>query len=255
MVLLKELAGFIDDYFKTPSFSSDAGINGLQVEGKPEVKSVVLGVDACLELFEKAKEQNADLIFVHHGLFWKGSDSLPVNINAKRTGFLLKNGISLCAMHLPLDAHPKAGNNAVLSKLLKLENPMPFGKYAGHSIGFSGSFKSEKALEEAVAGVREATGASTKTFFFGKAAVKTAAMVSGAPGREIIAEAGNSGIDLLVCGEVGHDDLHFIKEAGINVIAAGHYETEKFGAIEFGKVLKNRYKGLAVNFIDCPTGL
>lgn len=253
MARLKDIVQFLNDYLKISQFA-DSGVNGLQVEGKKGIRKIVLGVDASQELFEKAKAKNADMILVHHGLFWKEEENVPVGIMAKRLKFLFKNEISLYAAHIPLDAHEKAGNNAQILKILGITAKGRLGLHEGAYLGYFGDFKGSRDIRQFLEEMKKRFGAGNRALLFGPDRVKRVGVVSGS-GAKYIFEAEKLGMDTFITGSESHTVFHYAKEARINVIFAGHYETEKFGVIALGKVLKNRFKDLDLEFIHCPTGL
>ena len=137
MLTRDELVKFLNETLKLTEFAGDYSNNGLQIEGKDEVKKVLFAVDGCQEVFDIAAKEKCDFIFVHHGISWGGGLKRWIGMDAKRFQTLLANGISLYAAHLPLDAHPVYGNNAVLADLVGLSDRQGFFEYCGGDIGFS----------------------------------------------------------------------------------------------------------------------
>ena len=246
---LSRIVDFLDKYLELDKFD-DTSNNGLQVEGAKNVEKVAFAVDACIDVFEKAKINGANLIVVHHGLIWGGIDYVRGAI-LKRLKFLIENGISLYAAHLPLDAHKEIGNNAILLKMLGLKANTPFGEYKGVKIGWMDEFYEPKTLDEIVRLLESNLNIKAKVLNFG-GDVKRVAAVSG-KGAFAINEAVESGVDLLITGEAEHEAYHAAKESEINVIFAGHYATETLGVKALMGVVKNL--GVEVEFIDMPTGL
>jgi dinuclear metal center YbgI/SA1388 family protein len=230
---------FIDKWLKIAEIE-DASNNGLQVEGNKQVNKIGFAVDACMDVFEKAKEQNCDLVIVHHGLSWKDSLRYITDSNAERIKFLMKNDISLYGVHLPLDKHNELGNNIQLCKLFNVSNVKEFGEYHGDFIGFKGEFESEKILGDFVKEVEEKLDTKCKVLDFGRSNLKTIAIVSGgAP--DLIPEAAKKGVDVFLTGEGKLSAYHFAKEGNLNVIFAGHYATETLGVIALAKVIKEKF--------------
>ncbi len=248
---LDEIVQFLDEYLRINEWS-DKSRNGLQVEGNGEVEKIAFSVDACMESFERAKQADADMLVVHHGLVWGGIEYVR-GIVARRLKFLLENGISLYAAHLPLDAHPEIGNNAQLLKILGAEISEPFGSYHGSAIGYAGEFSEDKSVEEVASVIGKALNTEVKILRFGGAKVKKVGIVSG-KGAFAISQAIDNGLDLLVTGEAEHEAYHLAKEGGLNVIFAGHYATETVGIKALMNVVKNEFS-IEVEFIDVPTGL
>ena len=248
---LYELVSYMDDYLKVNEIS-DVSINGLQIEGKKEIKKVCLGVDSSLEIFKEASKRKADLILVHHGLIWGGLKSIR-GLVKERISYLLENGISLYAAHLPLDMHPEVGNNIELIKILDLSDPEPFGAYHGVKIGFKGKYEKTKSVKEISKTLERALPAKVESFNFGPDKIRSVGIVSGGGGptfEDCIKEE----IDLFITGESSHTIYHIAKEAGINLIFAGHYATEKLGVMALGKKVEEKYS-MKTEFIDIPTGL
>ncbi|VVB60408.1 GTP cyclohydrolase 1 type 2 [uncultured archaeon] len=254
MPQLKEIVQFLDEILNVSKIEDDS-MNGFQVEGNPDVKKVALGVDACMELFEKAESSGANLIIVHHGLFWKEKDCRAVGIMANRLKYLLIHGISLYAAHLPLDVHPQIGNSAQISKAIGLKKAKPFGKYyGGNLVGIIGELEKESSLDASMSKIESVVGKLSRKDLFGKKIIKRIAIVSGG-GVSLAKAVAEEGADLFLTGETSHSAAMDMKELKINTLYAGHYATETFGVVALGKALENRFKGLKTEFINCPTGL
>jgi dinuclear metal center YbgI/SA1388 family protein len=250
---LKELVEFLDDLLGIKDWDEKSK-NGLQVEGKGDVAKVVFAVDACMDVFVKAKQLDADMVVVHHGLIWGGIEFVR-GIVKNRLKFLLDNDISLYAVHLPLDAHPRIGNNAQLLRLLDIEPENPFGVYHGKSIGFWGEFEQAMSLDDVVKILRDRLNPDLRVLDFGSREIKRVGAVSG-KGAFALAEAIEKGLDLFITGEAEHGAYHLAKEGKINVIFAGHYATETLGIKALMNVVGEEFAGeLEVEFVDVPTGL
>jgi|Deesub1362A_J573_1020465.scaffolds.fasta_scaffold00306_7 dinuclear metal center YbgI/SA1388 family protein len=248
---IKKLAGFLDDFLGINEWD-DRSINGLQVEGRQEVNKAVFSVDACMDAFHMAKEEDADILVVHHGLIWGGIDCVKGLIK-RRLKFLLENEISLYAAHLPLDAHPEIGNNAELLKIAGADMEEPFGTYHGRQIGYSGSFRDPVSLDELSEALSRELKTNPKILRFGKEEVMKVAAVSGG-GSFAVPEAAEKKIDVLITGEAEHSAYHTAKESQLNVIFAGHYATETVGVRALMGVVKDRFD-IEVEFLDIPTDL
>jgi dinuclear metal center YbgI/SA1388 family protein len=246
----------LDKYFRNlldlEGFAAiDSSLNGIQVDNDGSaIKKIAFAVDACMETFKRAADCKADMLFVHHGLFW----GTPLRIEASfraRIKFLLDNNIALYAVHLPLDQNNEVGNNIVLAKKLGIKNPVPFGLYHGKKIGFKGEL--EEALKIHDAAERINAVPPLGIFPFGKEINKTCAVISGGASMEEI-QAIEEGIDLYVTGESAHSAYHPALEGCINVIAGGHYATEVWGPLA---VMEKCAADCSIQteFIDVPTGL
>jgi len=252
-----ELDAFFRSFLDIEGFSSvDNSVNGIQVDndGSP-IRKIAFGVDAALETFEQASAAGADMVFVHHGLLW-GSQAEPFRLTGnfrRRIKFLLDHNICLYGVHLPLDQHPKFGNNAVLTQLLGLENIEPFGVYHGKKIGCKGTFPKPVTIDDAVKKISFANRPPLGVFPFGRKDCVTAAVVSGGA-ADNARDAINEGVDLFVTGESSHSIYHECLEGKINMIAGGHYSTEVWGVQAVMRHCTAEL-GISAEFIDIPTGL
>ncbi len=243
---------FLDETLQIREFPRDSSLNGLQVEGSKSVTKIALAVDACERSMKRAVRAKADLLVVHHGLFW--GEAMPITgITAGRIRLLLENGLSLYAAHLPLDAHPEIGNNAQLAGMLGIENPKPFGTYHGREIGLFGRLPRAVTPRTLAQKIKTMLKAEVKTLRFGPRSIRTLAIVSGG-GAFLTQEASRAGCDGLLTGETSHTAYHTARESRINLIHAGHYATETLGLKALGGLLA-RELGLSTRFIDIPTGL
>jgi len=248
MVLLKEIVEFLDGELGIKDVE-DSSNNGLQVSGVKEVKKIAFAVDACIEVFEKAKDFN--MIIVHHGISWEDSLKYLTGINYSRVKFLIDNNIALYTAHLPLDKHPKHGNNAEFCRIFGLKHIHGFGDYHKQMIGFAG--EKEIALKDFVSEINKKLNTECRVFDFGNEKIKKIGVVSGG-GSSALNEAIEKGLDCFVTGEVPHHSYQLAKEGKINLIAAGHYATETLGVKALINILKDKF-GVEVKFIDAPTGL
>lgn len=251
---IDEFDSWASSLLDIPRFRAiDDSLNGIQV-GRSDgpLRLVAFAVDACLETVRRAKEAGAQALFVHHGLFW-GKPAAIKGVLRERIAELIAADIALYACHLPLDAHPELGNNAALARMLGLCSVEPFGEYHGVKIGLKGRLERQLSIEEAARLVLPDGSAPRSILGFGKREISTVALVSGGAPFEAL-QAINEGIDLFITGEPSHSIYHETMEAGLNVIAAGHYATEVHGvkavAARVGAEL-----GLATRFIEYPTGL
>ncbi len=248
-----DVVNYLDGYLKNSEIP-DMAVNGLQVEGNDTVKKVAFAVDACMNVFEKAAAMKADMIIVHHGLFWKDTDLRIDGLVKKRLSILLKEDISLYSSHLPLDRHPDIGNNAIMAKRLFLKNLLPFANYHGVECGWYGKTDKEYELDDFLRLIEKKIGKITTKLIFGRKLVRTAGIVSGG-GSFAVNEMDKYGIDILISGETEHQIYSKTKEYGVNVAYLGHYFSETFGVKALGEKLKEKFRDIDIFFIDSPTGL
>ena len=248
---LKELTRFLDEYLAIADIE-DISLNGLQVEGRPEVNKIALATDACLETFHKASALRSDLLLVHHGIFW-GKPFALKGIHLERIKVLISNGISLYAVHLPLDLHAEIGNNIELVRLLGYTDAKPFGTYHGVTIGYSGSRKKPLSFDTIISKLKKKLGADPVGYRFGPDKITTVAVISGG-GASMLEQVTGTPVDLFLTGELSHSSYHLAKELGVNILFSGHYCTETPGIRSLGTLLSERF-GLKTTFIDVPTGM
>jgi dinuclear metal center YbgI/SA1388 family protein len=247
---LTELLRFLDELLDVSSFD-DYGPNGLQVPGREKVSKVVTGVSAQLELFERAASAGADLVLVHHGLFWNADPRALTPVAARRLLALLSREMSLAAYHLPLDAHPEVGNNALLAAGLGCAGTEPFGVMRGRPIGVCGRFPADGlSPSELARRVHELTGREPLAFNSGPPRIRSIGIVSGGGGHEL-GQAIADGLDAFLTGEPEEPAMGQAREGGIHFLAAGHYATETFGVRRLGELLAERF-GIEHEFIDLP---
>jgi dinuclear metal center YbgI/SA1388 family protein len=239
------------DSLLDPAAYDDYGPNGLQVPGREDIETIVTGVSASAELFERARDAGADLVLVHHGLFW-GGPPRPLDRPAKRRLKLLFDAdMSLAAYHLPLDGHLEHGNNALLAEALGCTSWEPFGRHRGATVGVAGRFDGDGlAAVDLVARVRRETGREPLAFTDGPAHVRTVGIVSGA-GSDHLEDAIAAGLDAFITGEPAERVMTRAREAGVHFLAAGHYATETFGVRRLGDLLAERF-GVRHQFVDIP---
>ncbi len=223
---LTDLLAHLDALLRPEAFA-DYGPNGLQVPGPDQVEHVVTGVSASVELFERAAALRADLVLVHHGLFWGGGPARPIDAALyARLKPLFAHDMALAAYHLPLDAHPQVGNNALLTTGLGATVDRPFAVHGGEPIGFVARFDPPIARAALVDRVR---GLTERDF----------------------AEAIELGLDAFLTGEPAERVMAIAREGGVTFLAAGHYATETFGIRALGELLAERF-GVRHTFVDIP---
>jgi dinuclear metal center YbgI/SA1388 family protein len=250
VALTREILSFLDELLDPGGFD-DYGPNGLQVPGRAEVDRVVTGVSASLELFERAVAADAGLVLVHHGVFWDKAPRALSPAAAARLRMLLTAEVNLVAYHLPLDAHPEVGNNALLADALGATAHEPFAEHAGRPIGVAARF-GEDGVEagELFSRVTEVTGRAPLVFDDGPDRVRSLGIVSGGAAGDL-ETAIAAGLDGFLSGEPSEPAMTTAREAGVHFIAAGHYATETFGVRHLGELLAERF-GVAHQFIDVP---
>jgi dinuclear metal center YbgI/SA1388 family protein len=232
---------------------ADRSMNGLQVgRTGEELHRVAFAVDACLETIERAAEWKAELLFVHHGLFW-GEPLSVTGVHLGRLRALFQADCGLYAVHLPLDLHPELGNNAALARLLGLSELEPFGEYHGVRIGWKGRFPEQRSLGEVTRQVAGGDVEGVRTLPFGPREIRSVGIVSGGAAQEAL-QAIEERLDLFITGDADHTIYHHCLEGKVSVIFGGHYRTEVWGV----KLLADRVAadmGLETTFVDVPTGL
>jgi dinuclear metal center YbgI/SA1388 family protein len=248
MASLAEIIAELDALLEPQAFG-DWCPNGLQVEGAGEVTHVATGVSASVELFGAAIAAGAQLIVVHHGLLWDGDDPRLIGPRRERLRMLLSADVSLAAYHLPLDAHPRIGNNALLAAGLGLVDAQPFAEHRGRAIGVRASAPGAGVgADELLARVASLTGREPLAFAGGPEVVRTVGIVSGGAARDVHL-AVEAGLDAFITGEPAEWARALAAEAGIHFIAAGHHATETFGPRALGEHLAERF---GVDWTDVP---
>jgi dinuclear metal center YbgI/SA1388 family protein len=247
-----ELVAYLDEYLKVGTIQ-DESQNGLQVEGPEQVYRAAFAVDACREAFEKAAAAGAQILVVHHGLFW----DKPVRLVGPlfgRVRALVTRECALYAAHLPLDMHPEVGNNAELARLLELGERRPFGEYHGSKIGIGGAVESPLPLEALAERLERATGQpAVLVLAHGPMLVSRVGCVSGGASM-LMDQVAHAGFDTFITGEPSHSFFHHAAEYGLNVIFGGHYATETLGVKALARHVAEKL-GLETVFLDVPTGL
>jgi len=248
MVQLKDLLNYSNNILEIERFD-DFCPNGLQVEGKSEVKKLVSGVTASQALIEAAIEAKADALLVHHGYFWKGEDPRIIGIKYKRISRLIESGINLLAYHLPLDAHPLYGNNAKLAEILdfNVAGSFPSGISA---VGMYGTLKTPMSAGDFSEKIASSLGQQPLHIGENSEQIHTVAWCSGAA-QNYIEAASELGVDAYLTGEVSEQTVHIARESGIHFYAAGHHATERYGVQALGEHLASHF-ALKHQFIDIP---
>jgi len=241
---LKELIDYTGQYLQVARFR-DYCPNGLQVQGREDIKKIVTGVTASMALLEAADALGADLVLVHHGYFWKNEDARVIGIKHARLKFLLAHDINLAAYHLPLDAHPEVGNNTQLARVLGMR---PEGYAGEQGIVAYGSLIADIPLVQFASQIAVALGRQPQVIGREGKIIRHAAWCTGAA-QDYIEQAIELGVDVFISGEISERTVHVAREAGIAYIAAGHHATERYGIKALGEHLAQHF-GLDCHFID-----
>lgn len=231
-----------------PDRYKDYGPNGLQVEGRPEVRHLVTGVTASLALIEAAIQAGADAILVHHGLFWRGQTGCVTGWMKRRLSALLQHDVNLWAYHLPLDAHLELGNNAQLGLKLGCQ-PLDggWGRFGEQNLGFVGVPPVHEATALA-AHVEQVLGRPVTLLDTAQRPLRRVAWCSG--GAQGYFEAAiEAGVDAFITGEISEPQAHYARECGVAYLACGHHATERYGAPAVGEFLARQF-GIRHTFID-----
>lgn len=248
---LESVIAFLDALLGVEDFPDYRGaLNGLQVAAPGPVRQVAVAVDAAEYTIRAAVQAGADLLLVHHGLFWGGA--APVTGRSyRRLSALIRGEVALYSAHLPLDAHPKVGNCAQLVRALGLEPEERFGAYEGRDIGFAVSLDEER--DQLQARVAQVLGGPVQLLAGGPDRVERMGIVTGG-GGSFIPAAAEAGLDTLLTGESSHHGYVDAREFGVNVLLGGHYRTETWGVKALGQAIEAEF-GLPWQFLDHPSGL
>jgi dinuclear metal center YbgI/SA1388 family protein len=249
MASRNEIIAYLDELLEIQTFA-DYGPNGLQVPGAAEVSTVVSGVSAQRELFEQAAAQGAELVLCHHGLFWDFHPRTVGPAMKERLKLLFDADISLAGYHLPLDAHPEVGNNALICAELGFERSEPFAEHKGRSIGWIGRADRGVPFTELRDRCADVFGQEPFVWDCGAEVVRSVGIVSGgAPGN--FGDAIARGLDAFLTGETAEHVMADARENGVHFIAGGHYATETFGIRRLGELVAERF-GVEHHFVDIP---
>ncbi len=253
MAQLEAIVQYLNQLLDPLTFQ-DSSYNDLQVDsGQNDVSLIAFSVDAGLSVIEKAIQEKAQLLCVHHGLLW-GELGAVSGTFGKKIRTLIQGGCSLYASHLPLDANREVGNNYELARFYGLEGVEQFAPYHGQLIGAKGFCPAPLPMEYFVQKSRELPGASEPhVLSFGKNEITSVGIVSGGA-ADSVHDAARDNLDLFITGEPRHDIWHVAKELGINVIFAGHYATETAGILALKSKLEKDL-GIGTVFIHEPTGM
>ena len=251
MIEAESLFSYLDGRFSVrehPDYGT--ALNGLQVEGAPEIRKIVASVDVSEEVIDAAIASDADLLIVHHGLFWGGLQPITGRLYRK-VSRLIEAGVALWSCHLPLDGDEEFGNSALLAREIGVGDLEAFGEYKGATIGWAGSWEGDRA--DLVARCERAVGDRVQLIAGGPERIDRVAVVTGS-GASFLPAAVEAGITTLVTGEGSHHSYVDAMESGVNILYAGHYRTEVFGVTALARHLAEKFE-LDWEFLDFPSGL
>jgi len=251
MAKLEQILCFLEESFEVSTFPDyPHALNGLQVEGRDEVGHVGAAVDASEEAIAEAVSRGVHLLVVHHGLFWGGLGPIT-GPRFRKVAALIKAGVGLYGLHLPLDAHPELGNNALLMRNLGLGPEGRFGSFKEVEVGWWASASMHRV--ELLDRLREAVEGEVRLIPGGPEEISRVGVLTGG-GASALSEAGSLGLDTLITGEAPHHAYHEAMEMGLNLLLGGHYATETFGVKALAERLAGRFQ-LSWEFLHFPTGL
>jgi dinuclear metal center YbgI/SA1388 family protein len=251
MASLSEIVSYTDRFLRIREVGDwDNALNGVQIENSGRVTRIGAAVDVSTRVLMEAQKQDVDLLIVHHGLFWPGLQPVQGALR-RQLRIAFENDIALYSAHLPLDVHPKIGNNAQLVAALGLKSTQSFLEEKGQPVGLKMCVSMPRS--ELVRKLQNALNGPVKVFAFGPKRTRAIGVVTGAAGSEIYRVA-DEGIDTFITGEAPHWAAVAAEEVGVNLLLGGHYSTEVFGVKALAAHLSKRFR-VPWEFIDCPTGL
>src|SRR5256885_14758275 len=252
MPTLSEIVEYANEYLRIPDIEDwPNALTGLQIENSGRVTKIGAAVDISTRVLTAAATKHVDLLIVHHGLFWRGLQTVTGSVR-RQLKLAFENDIALYSAHLPLDLHPEVGNNAQLASALGLKSTKPFFEEKGQLIGVRSKISGSR--DDLVRKLRKVLGGPVKTFNVGPKNPKSIGIITGGAGSEIYRVAAESDIDIFITGEAPHWAAVAAEELGINLLLGGHYATETFGVKAFAAHLSKRFK-LPWEFLNFPTGL
>lgn len=247
-----QIVTYLNDFLGISKIS-DSSYNGLQVEGKDKIEKIAFAVDSGIEVFQKAKLLNADMIIVHHGIFWEKADPRYIGVNKERLEILISGDVNLYAAHLPLDMHEEVGNNVELLRIVDAQYVGRFFNYHNNFIGALGKLSNPKTASQLAEIIENKL--KTKTHVLNvNNEIKIVAAVSGGVNSESVSEAKEAGADLLIVGEK-RDFYHWANDLGISVIFAGHHASEQTGIWALQRHIQEKFPNIECVYVECPTQL
>lgn len=246
-----DIIKFCNEYLKADTFN-DYCYNGLQIEGKENISKIVTGVSLSKQFIKKAIDEKADMIIVHHGLFKNQLGDPPriIGIFRDRIKLLLEHNINLCGYHLPLDAHPEIGNNISLARLLELQDIECLNSPFYGDIGYVGDVKDQITFAEFIKLIDNKLDTHSYIIAAGHEFVKKVGIISGGSSVEY-SSAFEKGADTFISGDIKENVVREVEEIGMNFINAGHYNTEKLGVQNLGKLVSETFN-INTKFVDIP---
>lgn len=233
---LSELSDYIGSLLEISRFR-DYSPNGVQVEGRAEIKRIATGVTASQRLLEAATAWGADAILVHHGYFWRNEEQSVTGIKKRRIAHLLQHDVSLLAYHLPLDAHPELGNNAQLAQRLGLQVQ---GHFGDQDIGWHGMMRQPQSVNQFAVHITQALQRTPLVIGDSDRLLHRIAWCSGGA-QSYFEQAVTLGVDAFLTGEISEQNVHIAEETGVAFIAAGHHATERYGVQALGENLAQQF--------------
>ncbi len=244
MATINNIILYIDEILDSKRFK-DYAPNGLQVQGKKEIKKIITGVSATQALIDAAIEQDADAVMVHHGWFWDKEDPRIIGMKHNRLKLLIENDINLLAYHLPLDAHPELGNNAQLAKRLDIQIEDVMDQ---QGVGNYGRLPEYISLEKFGDKIEKSLKRKPTLISAGDHAIRKIAWCTGGA-QNWINKAATAGVDAFISGEISEHTVHVAREMGVHYIAAGHHATERYGVKALGEHVAAKF-ALLHEFVD-----
>lgn len=247
MIQRDELTSFLDDYLACASFN-DYAPNGLQIEGRPEIRRICTAVTASYEIIQRANHLKADALFVHHGYFWRGEDAVLTGMKRQRVGSIMSHHLNLLAYHLPLDCHHELGNNACIGRLLDVQDITQHVAGKVPNLLWTGHFESSVSMTTLT---HQLTHIFQRKPLHIPGASKTIKRIGWCSGgaQDYIVDAHRLGVDAYISGEISERTYYEAQELGIHYFACGHHATERFGIQALGEMISNRF-GLTHQFLD-----
>ena len=239
MAKLQDIIQWCDQTLESTEFK-DYAPNGLQIEGKTEVRKILAAVTASQDAIDAAIQENADLLLVHHGYFWKGEAYPITGMRGKRIKSLIQHDISLLAYHLPLDSHPSLGNNAAIADLLKLERIEALDPSERHPIGNIGYLNQPMPVEDFKKFVSEKLKFDVTHLPADKNMIEKVGFCTGGA-QDFIVKAAEQGCDAYISGEVSERTFYEAKELGVHYFACGHHATERYGVQRLGQAISEQF--------------
>jgi dinuclear metal center YbgI/SA1388 family protein len=251
MASLSDIVSYTNDFLRISDVGDwDNALNGLQIENSGRVTRIGAAVDVSTRVLTEAQKRDIDLLIVHHGLFWPGLQPIRGALR-RQLRIAFENDVALYSAHLPLDIHPKIGNNAQLVAALGLKSALPFLEEKGQPVGLK--TRASLPRSELVRKLQKVLNGPVKVFGFGPKQTRSIGVVTGAAGSEIHLIA-DEGIDTFITGEAPHWAAVAAEELRMNLLLGGHYATEVFGVKALAAHVSKRFR-IPWEFIDCPTGL